>query len=500
MINKLLVVVLLIALTSQLIAQENRKENGVKVGRWVHKDDRDLVYAEGNYNDGVKEGRWLYYVSPVSRYTGVPDVKGDYNAAGQKTGTWTFISTQTKIRVDANFVDGLMDGTCSYYSPTGKILATGLMSTGIRHGQWVFYNSGKKMTDGFYQNGIKIGNWTYDYYPEPTMHVKGMFNFDDGNKSGKLEYYRVDYHPKFGTEELLSGIGTYSNGKKIGRWIEYNQGLKGEFVETGNYNRNGKRHGFWKSTIERKNYQAAIYENGVLNGKFMQYHDNGKLKYETTYKDGLPTGPFVRYYNNGNIEEKGTTVFSPNPSDVTIDTIYYTLKLPYEYHFQLVELPNFYRMNYNFATWITDPSYSIEPAELDRRFDIYKDYGLEPKKRIESTKITGRKAVRTGEYQAFFRNQKLKLEGSYHPKVTEVFDPETNTYIRDYARDGEWKEYDDNGYVMRTMFYDKGKLLKMLDDKGNEVGVGAKATSTEETKSEPAPEEENKRVEVIKNN
>lgn len=495
MISKLLVSILLTAFISQLAAQENRKENGVKVGRWAHKDSRDKIYAEGNYNDGVKEGRWLYFVSPISRQTHVSDVKGDYNSAGQKTGTWTFIDAKTRIRVDANFVDGLMDGACTYYSSKGNLLATGLMNTGIRHGQWVFYHDGKKMTAGIYQNGVKMGNWVYDYYPDPNMHIKGVFNFDDGNKNGKLEFYRVDRHPKFGTEELLSGIGTYANGKKTGRWIEYSQDLvqkrdkdapKGELVETGYYDNNGKRRGYWKSTIGRKNYKAAIYENGVLNGKFILYHDNGKIQLETTYKNGVPSGPFTRYYDNGNIEEKGTTTLSPNPTDISQDTIYDVLELPYEYHFQLVELSNFHRLNHNYVTWISDPAYSVEPAELDRRFDHYKDYGLEPTKRIQRVVTSGRKAVRTGEYQAFFRNQKLKLEGSYYPKMSEVFFPETNTYMIDYARDGEWKEYDDNGYNIKTIIYDKGSLVKMLDDKGNEMGL---ATEEEEEEVEDETEE-----------
>lgn len=489
MINKLLVTILLTAFISQLVAQENRKENGVKVGRWAHKDSRDKIYAEGNYNDGVKEGRWLYYVSPVSRQTHVSDVKGDYNPAGQKTGIWTFISTSTRIRVDANFVDGLMDGACTYYSSKGNLLATGLMNTGIRHGQWVFYHNGKKMTAGVYHNGIKIGSWAYDYYPDPTIHIKGMFNFDGGNKNGQLEYYRVDHHPKFGKEELLSGVGTYSNGKKTGRWIEYNQDLvekrdkntpKGELVETGYYDRNGKRRGYWKSTIGRKNYRAAIYENGLLNGKFILYHDNGKVQLETTYKDGLPYGPFTRYYDNGNIEEKGTTMLSPNPEDITNDMTYFELELPYEYHFQLVEFSDFHLLNHHYVTWISDPAYSIEPAELDRRFNNYKEYGLEPKRREVRSATTTRKTVRTGEYQAFFRNQQLKLEGSYYPKMTEVFFPETNTYLVDYARDGEWKEYDDNGYNIKTIIYDKGTLVKMLDDKGNEMGVATDDSPSEE--------------------
>lgn len=492
MIKKILVLILIASISSSIVAQENRTENGMKVGKWVHKDEHDLIFAEGNYDDNFRTGKWSFYVSPISRYTHSPDVSGRYSETGQKIGTWTFISSETKIRIEAEFVNGLMEGTCTYYDSNGDILATGLMSAGIRHGKWIFYHKEHKMTEGYYQNGIKIGDWVYDYYPEKNLHIKGSFNYDNGEKTGKLEFYRVDHHPQFGTEELLSGIGTYANGKKIGRWIEYSQDLKGgELVETGNYSRSGKRQGYWKSTVKRRNYQAAMYDNGVLNGAFKQYHDNGKLKYETNFEKGLASGPFKRYYDNGNLEEKGTTVFSPNPEDVTRDTVYYYLDLPYEYYFQIIELNDFQHLDHHYIEWITDPGYSIEPAELDRHFDIYKDYGHEPHKRIVRIDIVGKKSVRKGPYQAFFKNGKLKLEGSYYPKVSEVFDPETNTVLRDYARDGEWKQYDDNGYIMRTFTYNQGELTRMLDDKGNEMGVGANSTNNTE---------ENKRVEVIRNN
>lgn len=500
MINKMLVFIFIAVFSATIIAQDNRTENGMKIGKWVNKDAKDFVYSEGNYSDNFKIGKWKYYISPISRYTHVPDVEGSYDNLGKKTGTWVFISTQTKIRVEAEFVNDLMEGRCTYYAANGDIMAQGFMNAGIRHGKWAFYHKDHKITEGHYQNGIRIGDWVYDYYPEKDLHIKGKFNFDDRKKNGKLEYYRVDHHPKFGTEELLSGIGQYVNNNKVGRWIEYSQGIKGAFVETGNYNRAGKRHGYWKSTIDRKNYQAAMYNNGVLNGVFKQFHDNGKLKYQTNYEDGLPTGAFIRYYDNGNIEEKGTTVFSPNPSDVTRDTAYYFLDLPYEYHFQLVELPGFEKLDHHYVDWIEDPGYSIEPAELDRHFAIYKDYGLEPHKRVIDIRVTGRKAVRKGAYQSFFKNGKLKLEGQYYPQVKEIFDPETNTRVMDYARDGEWKQYDENGYIMRTITYDKGELIKMLDDKGNEMGVGAGSSSSDDASTEAPVEEETRRVEIIRNN
>lgn len=487
MINKILVVLITFFAFTAGFAQENRTQGGMRQGHWTIKDKRDFVCAEGYYKDNARSGPWQFFVSPISRYTHVPDVKGSYTDAGKKTGVWTFVSTTTKIVVEAEFANDLMEGKCTYFAANGDLLATGLMSAGIRHGKWIFYHHDKKMTEGYYQNGVKIGDWVYDYFPEKNLHIKGAFNYDKGVQNGKLEFYRVENHPQFGTDELLSGVGTYLDGKKIGRWIEYHQGLKGEFVETGNYNKSGRKQGFWKSTMERKNYQAAIYEDGVLNGLFKQYHDNGKLKYETNFEKGLAIGDFVRYYEDGNMEEKGKMVFSPDPKDVTVDTLYFSLELPFETHFQLIELPNFQDLDHHYAEWIEDPAYSIEPAELDRRFNTYKEYGLEPQKRVVGTKVVGRKAVREGYYQTYYTNGKLKLEGNYYPKVTDVFNPETNTIIRDYARDGEWKQYDDNGYLMRVFTYDRGKLIKTLDDKGKELGINENSASNKN-----AAEDDNK--------
>ncbi|MFK7796411.1 MAG: hypothetical protein AB8E82_03080 [Aureispira sp.] len=513
--KKIILLCCSLLLINSLIAQENRKENGVKVGPWSHKDSRGLVYAEGNYEEGIKTGAWRYYVSPVSRYTGVSDVSGNYDALGQKIGNWLFISMGTKIQIEAEFEANLMQGRCSYFNSEGDIMATGMMDAGIRHGQWVFYSSGEEMTRGYYKHGLKMGDWVYDYYPDNDLHVKGVLNFDNGARSGKLFYYKIDKHPKFGTNELLSGIGQYINGRKVGRWIEYNQGLKGELVEAGMYNNQGKRQGVWRTTLDRKNYQITFYENGIKQGVFKQYHDNGQLAYETTYQNDAPIGVFKRYYDNGRIEEEGTTVFIPNTGDLTKDTLYMNLSLPYEYHFQLVETPNFQDLKHNYVSWITAPNFSIEPAELDRRFRVYLDYGLEPQKRINRIIVDNKKAVCQGPYVAYFKNGKKKLEGNYYPSMTETYDPEKNVTIKDYARTGKWTQYDDNGYVMRTIFYEKGKFVRMLDDKGNEMDMGSSGSVSNSNSAsnsasnsntddplpeEAAPKEEKRKVEIIRNN
>ncbi len=468
--------------SNMLLAQENKTENGLKVGEWEEKDNRGYVTAKGTYQDDIRTGKWLFYISPVARYTNVPDVEGNYNESGMKTGKWTLTDSKTKMTIVSNFENNLLEGETRYYNEKGELLAKGLMNTGIRHGKWFFYKNNAKKTEGFYQDGVKIDTWVYDYYPEPETHVKGEFTYDNGVRNGRIEYYRVENHPIFGRDELLSGVGKYTNGRKTGRWIEYQQGLKGQLVQTGNYTRAGKKNGYWRTTLGRKNYEAATYKNGVLDGAYKQYHDNGKLQYETNFTDGLEIGEFIRYYANGSKEEQGAYEHSTTADDVTRDTTYFELALPLEYHFMLTDL-DFGNLQYHYITWLTNPEWSVVPAELDRRFNLYKDYGREPSRRYTNINAINKKLIRTGEYKSFHKNGSLKLTGKYYPKVTEVFNPETNTIIKDFARDGEWKQYDDNGYLMRTLYYDKGDLIRILDDKGLETGT------TDDNNAPALPEE-----------
>ena len=48
------------------------------------------------------------------------------------------------------------------------------------------------------------------------------------------------------------------------------------------------------------------FKNGVMEGPWVSYHDNGQLESKGTYKDGKKDGPWVGYYDNGQLQFKGT--------------------------------------------------------------------------------------------------------------------------------------------------------------------------------------------------
>ena len=49
-------------------------------------------------------------------------------------------------------------------------------------------------------------------------------------------------------------------------------------------------------------------ENGLKEGPWEGYHDNGKLAFKGTYIRGNEHGLYERYYSNGNLSYKGNYV------------------------------------------------------------------------------------------------------------------------------------------------------------------------------------------------
>jgi len=52
--------------------------------------------------------------------------------------------------------------------------------------------------------------------------------------------------------------------------------------------------------------EKATYRDGVLDGPYEQYHENGQLEVKGTYTDEGPDGPYERYFDNGELWMKGT--------------------------------------------------------------------------------------------------------------------------------------------------------------------------------------------------
>ncbi len=452
----------------QAQAQINKTdEKGNRVGYWIIKGADDKLLAKGRYNDdGQKDGEWKYYLSPVGRYTGTPDVEG-YYSNGVPHGKWQVTESRSKVSLKGKFNLGKMEGTWIFYNEDNVKVAAGFFEDGVRQGQWLLFKDGQVMGRGLYENGLKVGRWEYDYYVERgTVRIKGGYDHSNSRSEGKLEYYKVERHPKFGTEELLVGTGSFLNGLRSGRWIEYNPGLRGELIATGYYDGEGCKTGMWTTTLNGKPYREEAFNDGKRQGTFKSHYDNGNPKYSTFYENGLEIGYFSSYFEDGKVKEKGAHTILENT--ISEDTVWYKIALPIEYHFWLIE-QDYEHLNFNAIQWLTEPDPVVSGDELKKRWKEYLSYGKESRYRIKEIIRTNRQTVRVGKYVQYYPNGKVYFEGEYHPKIVFAYNPITALRERGFARTGEWKEYDEAGYLRHVYIYDKGELKRMEDSKGREV-------------------------------
>ena len=62
----------------------------------------------------------------------------------------------------------------------------------------------------------------------------------------------------------------------------------------------------YRHTIKIPDSWNSRFRNGLFNGPFEGYHDNGQLMMKWTFEEGELNGPFEMYYENGQLMEKGT--------------------------------------------------------------------------------------------------------------------------------------------------------------------------------------------------
>jgi antitoxin component YwqK of YwqJK toxin-antitoxin module len=104
-----------------------------------------------------------------------------------------------------------------------------------------------------------------------------------------------------GTEKVKEEMH-FKEGVLNGGWMSYFENgqiqRKGEFVD-------GMFHGKWESWSEsgQKIYEVN-YENDSLTGKYITWYQSGKLKERGTYKANVKTGVWTLYDETGGIIKK----------------------------------------------------------------------------------------------------------------------------------------------------------------------------------------------------
>lgn len=193
------------------------------------------------------------------------------------------------------------------------------------NGEKILY-SGKKPAKGWVENTI------YDYYGESTKVYE--IYFDDGLPAGDFRLYDlkgnlvVDAKGKWKNglfegkieepKENVIAKGKFAinlaylinfNGKNYYNF-SYDTLIDGNFES--NYYKYSKKNGLFEgkyifngNSITRENKVECMYNNGILNGEYISYHLNGKIREKMVYKDNLKNGKYIHYRTDGTILEEG---------------------------------------------------------------------------------------------------------------------------------------------------------------------------------------------------
>lgn len=180
------------------------------------------------------------------------------------TTEYTAITYFENGRVDseAQVRNGMPNGYCRVFFANGNRKMECSFVNGRRHGiMRAWYDNGKPRYEGYYKNGVQNGIW------------------------------------KVWTEDDKLFVKTIKKGYEDGRIIEFIINEKGIMKIISAKNKANNQEGIWKLYDTNNNLlQTTIFNKGALNGNFMEYFPNGKIKATGKLMNGFYDG-IVRYYD-----------------------------------------------------------------------------------------------------------------------------------------------------------------------------------------------------------
>ncbi|MEA1887334.1 MAG: hypothetical protein U9N72_09005 [Bacteroidota bacterium] len=309
--------------------------------------------------------------------------------------------------------DGKLDGYWKSYYVTGVIKSEGKRRNHLLDSIWVFYS----------QTGDTLEKIDYLYGKKSGYYLKYKRDRSYGLYVWSKELYASDkrqgtvyiYYPDGSVKQTIP----YLDGKKQGLSKEYNE--EGKVITLYEYNNDFM---ISRERINRKDSE------GIKQGPWKEFYDNGNIKKEMTYRNGMLHGYYKEYnqngiltvtmlYDNGKIVEGNV---EGNPE---------------------IEIQNRYDSDGNLI--FSGPYKSGIPVGIHREHKpdgtvkssvIYNDQGIKV-----SEGIVTEEGRRNGEWKNFFENGKIREKGAYDNN----------------RRTGNWTFYDEEGNIIQTGNYRNGR-------------------------------------------
>jgi antitoxin component YwqK of YwqJK toxin-antitoxin module len=282
--------------------------NYVNHGLFQMFDEAGNVTASGKFVAGLREGKWtrtyaanespLFVQEPFKRFKAPFTSEADFEN-GTMQGTWTIVDGEDRKISEIILVDGLRDGTLTYYGPSGEKVRQIDFKAGVIDGfdrtfndkgevtgetkyvdgrQYVVktdtYISTKKKAEGYYLYP-RMTVTTRDDWWKPTLASVGQ---EDG------EPVRHGAYRGWHVNGQMSAEGEYELGKPVGQFTWWHQ--NGQVSIRGGY-ANGKHSGEWQ-WWHPNGMRAAKgeYRDGIRVGRWLQWNEDGALASSVDHGDG----------------------------------------------------------------------------------------------------------------------------------------------------------------------------------------------------------------------
>lgn len=303
-----------------------RDETNLRKGIWMDFHTNREVKNEGLYVKDLKHGYWKYYKADgnlikIEKWVNGVLVEDADELA--KIDIKREIDPQTgKIKSIGGYRNGKKEGVQREYDNNGEVINSSIYNNGIklaegiydeqgrRQGLWkYFFVTGEIKEQGSYKNDKKTGTWKYFFLNGEVEQIgeyvndlpEGTWRWFYANNQTRLEEEYIDGFEEGPSVEYsetgtIIAEGKYIEGFKEGEWIYF----VGNTKETGKYYE-GEKQGKWRMIYidTKKTVYEGEYLNGVENGMFAYYYENGVISKRGRFSLGIKDGLWEFFNEDG---------------------------------------------------------------------------------------------------------------------------------------------------------------------------------------------------------
>lgn len=300
---------------------------------------------------------------------------------GKPDGYWKTYYENGQLKSEGNRVNFLLEGTWRFFSEAGDTTLVVNYSKGTKQGIRYTYSETEVLEEPFVKD-IRMGEGgLYDKRHRLIQTIQYKNGFEEG------------LSPVFDTTGTLQEIITYRKGFIIKREV------------LNRYDKEGKRHGYWKTFYDDWSlHTECYYRHGLRDGFYKEYDKNGNLKKITKYAN--------------DIEQIQESDLKP-------------LIVQHEYHPNgQVKREVSFRDGKREGIW----------REFDENGNVLRSQTYK-KGALLSEGVVGTDGKRRGEYKEFYADSTLRAEGEY----------------LNGEKTGEWRYYYQNGQLEEKGMFKEGK-------------------------------------------